>query len=93
MLRDDLITEIATRTDIPVCEVEEVLDEEDMIMEEELYKCHKRKCMITTILVVVFLLGATVAVYVLDRKEKIDVEKIVKKYTDKMKDYIEREKR
>ena len=49
--------------------------------------------MITTILVVVFLLGAAVAVYVLDRKDKIDVEAIVKKYTDKMKDYLDKEKK
>ena len=39
MLRDDLITEISMRTDIPMDEVEEVLDEEDMIIEEELCKC------------------------------------------------------
>lgn len=93
MLRDDLITEISMRTDIPMDEVEEVLDEEDMIIEEELCKCRKKKCMITTILVVVFLLGAAVAVYVLDRKDKIDVEAIVKKYTDKMKDYLDKEKK
>ena len=55
---------ISMRTDIPMDEVEEVLDEEDMIIEEELCKCRKKKCMITTILVVVFVLGAAVAVYV-----------------------------
>ena len=37
--RDEMIAEISMRTDIPMDEVEEVLDEEDMIIEEELCKC------------------------------------------------------
>lgn len=90
MLREDLITEISMRTDIPMTDVEEVLDEEDIILEEELCKCRKRRCIITTVLVVMFLLGVTVAVYVLDRKEKIDVEKIVKKYTEKIKEQLDK---
>ncbi len=93
MLRDDLISEISMRTDIPMDEVEDILQEEDVIIEEELCRCHKKKCVITIMLIVVFLLGATVAVYVLDRKDKIDVEAVIKKYTHKMKDYLDKEKK
>ena len=85
MLREDLITEISMRTDIPINEVEEVLDHEDMIMDEELARCHKKKCMAMLIFSAIMIIGATVVVYILDRKEKIDVEKTVKKYVDQLK--------
>ena len=85
MTRDDLITEISMRCDIPMEDVEEALDEEDIILAEELKVCKKKRCMVMTIVMVIFLLGAAFAVYMLDKKEKINVEATVKKYMDKIK--------
>lgn len=85
MTREDLITEISMRTDVPMEDVEEVLDEEDIILDEELRKCKKKKCIITTVCTIIFLMGAAFAVYVLDRKEKIDFEATMKKYMEKIK--------
>lgn len=85
MTRDDLITEISMRCDVPMEDVEEVLDEEDIILAEELKVCKKKRCMVMTIVMVIFLLGAAFAVYMLDKKEKINVEATVKKYMDKIK--------
>lgn len=89
MTRDDLITEISMRCDIPMEDVEEVLDEEDIILEEELKACKKRRCIIMTVMMVIFLAGAAFAVYMLDKKEKIDVEATVKRYMDKIKRHKE----
>ena len=85
MTREDFITEISMRRDIPMEDVEEVLEEEDIIMDEELCKCKKKKCIAVSIIMVIFLMGAAFAVYMLDKKEKIDVEATVKKYMDKIK--------
>ena len=85
MTREDLITEISMRTDVPMEDVEEVLDEEDIILDEELRKCKKKKCIITTVCTIIFLMGAAFAVYVLDRKDKIDFEATMKKYMEKIK--------
>lgn len=85
MTREDLITEISMRTDVPMEDVEEVLDEEDIILDEEVRKCKKKKCIIATVCTIVFLMGAAFAVYVLDRKEKIDFEATMKKYMEKIK--------
>lgn len=85
MNREDLITEISARTDIPMENVEEILDEEDILIEEELRKCRKKKCIVFSLLMLTFIIGAAVAVYILDRKEKIDIEAMVKKYMDKIK--------
>ncbi len=85
MNREDLITEISARTDIPMENVEEILDEEDILIEEELRKCRKKKCIVFSLLMLTFIIGASVAVYILDRKEKIDIEAMVKKYMDKIK--------
>ncbi len=90
MTREDLITEISMRRDIPMEDVEEVLEEEDIILDEELKCCKRKKCIIMSALMVVFLMGATFAVYMLDKKEKIDVEAVIKKYTDKIKAQMER---
>lgn len=79
MNREDLITEISARTDIPMENVEEILDEEDILIEEELRKCRKKKCIVFSLLMLTFIIGASVAVYILDRKEKIDIEAMVKK--------------
>ena len=79
MNREDLITEISARTDIPMENVEEILDEEDILIEEELRKCRKKQCIVFSLLMLTFIIGASVAVYILDRKEKIDIEAMVKK--------------
>ncbi|MDE6025582.1 MAG: hypothetical protein K2G45_09020 [Lachnospiraceae bacterium] len=83
MLRDEMAAEISMRRDIPMEEVEEVLDERERIVEEEC-KCKKRKkCIVGTLLITFFLMGAACALYILDKKEKIDMELTIKKYVDK----------
>lgn len=83
MEREDMIVEISMRTDIPMEDVEDVLDYQDIIEAEELLCCKKKKCVFMTILMVMFVLGVVVTLVVLDKKEKIDIEKTVKKYVDK----------
>ena len=83
MEREDMIVEISMRTDIPMEDVEDVLDYQDIIEAEELLCCKKKKCVFMTILMVMFVLGVVVTFVVLDKKEKIDIEKTVKKYVDK----------
>lgn len=83
MERDEMILEISMRTDIPMEDVEEVLDQEDLIMAEELLCQKKKKCIVMTVIVTVFVLGAACALWMLDNKEKIDIEATVKKYVDK----------
>ena len=83
MEREDMIVEISMRTDIPMEDVEDVLDYQDIIEAEELMCCKKKKCIFMTILIVMFVLGVAVTLCVLDKKEKIDIEATVKKYVDK----------
>lgn len=83
MEREDMIVEISMRTDIPMEDVEDVLDYQDIIEAEELLCCKKKKCIIMTVLMVMFVLGAVVTLVILDKKEKIDIEKTVKRYVDK----------
>lgn len=83
MEREDMIVEISMRTDIPMEDVEDVLDYQDIIVAEELMCCKKKKCVFMTILMLVFVLGIAMALCILDKKEKIDIEKTVKKYVDK----------
>lgn len=83
MEREDMIVEISMRTDIPMEDVEDVLDYQDIIEAEELMCCKKRKCVVVTVLMVMFMLGVVVTLLILDKKEKIDIEKTVKKYVDK----------
>ena len=83
MEREDMIVEISMRTDIPMEDVEDVLDYQDIIETEELISCKKKKCIFMTILIVMFVLGVAVTLCVLDKKEKIDIEATVKKYVDK----------
>ena len=90
MVRDDLVAEISMRCDIPMEDVEEVLEEEDIILYEQ-EKCRKRKkrmCVFS--MIIVFIAG--VAAICLDRKDKISLAEIedmiksnVKKYADKIK--------
>ena len=91
MLRDEMIAEISESTDTPINKVEDILDEEDCIIEEEYCAYRKKKCAIMTILIVIFLMGATVAVYVLDQKNKIDVEKSTRRYIDKLRRQLHKE--
>lgn len=84
MLMEEMVAEISMRTDIPMEDVEDVLAEEDAIIKDEL-KCRKRKkCMCIWGTVTVFLMGVAAALYILDKKQKIDVEEIIKKYSEKM---------
>lgn len=92
MVRDDLVTEISMRCDIPMDEVEEILEEEDIILAEMemCRKKRKRKCMLSMILV--FIAGVVVTALCLDKKDKISLSDIedmvksnVKKYVDKIK--------
>ena len=83
MERDDMILEISMRTDIPMEDVEEVLEYEDLIMTEELLSQKKKKCIVMTVIITVFVLGAACALWMLDKKEKIDIEATVKKYVEK----------
>ncbi len=84
MTRDELITEISVRRGVSVEDVETVLEEEDIVIEEEKKACKKRRCIIFTIVMIIFLAGTAFSVYVLDKKEKIDVENAVKKYLEKI---------
>lgn len=84
MLREDMALEISMRRDIPMDEVEEVLEEQDKIICEEKKCKKKKKCMILTCTMIFFLLGAAAAMYILDKKQKIDMEKFIKTYTDKI---------
>lgn len=84
MLMEEMVAEISMRTDIPMEDVEDVLTEEDAIIQEE-RKCRKRrKCMCIWGTVTIFMMGAAAALYVLDKKQKIDVEEIIRKYSEKM---------
>ncbi len=90
--RDEIVAEISMRRDIPIEEVEEVLDEEDILFMEYEKKRKRKKRIITLCTVLVFLAGAVAAVLFLDYKEKIsisDLQDMVKenvaKYVDKVK--------
>ncbi len=85
MLRDEMVAEISMRRDVPMETVEEVLEEQDTIIDEEC-KCRKKKKCVTCIcLTVFFMLGAAFTLYILDKKEKIDMQNTMKKYMDKIK--------
>ena len=84
MLREDMALEISMRRDIPMEDVEEVLDEENRIIEEEKKCKKKKKFLILTFTVTFFLMGAAAAMYILDKKQKIDMEELIKIYADKL---------
>ncbi len=91
MVRDELVSEISMRRDIPMEEVEEVLEEQDMILAEEASRKKKRKCKCFWSTVIIFIAGMAAAIVFLDKKEKIsldDIESMVKsnvrKYVDKI---------
>ncbi len=86
MMREDLVVEISMRTDVPIEDVEDVLEEQDIILEEERKSKGVKKCIIVCSVMVIFLMGALATLMVLDKKDKIDMEKLIKKYTAKLHD-------
>lgn len=97
MYRDEMISEISMRCNIPVEDVADVLEEEENIIEEERY-CKKRKkkiafaCFMTTAIA-----AGCAAVYILNQKNKLDIEKakneiekMMKKYVDKVENKVEK---
>jgi hypothetical protein len=93
MTRDEMVSEISMRRDIPLEDVEDVLEEEELIELEELCARQKKKnrkkmCFWGT--VIIFLAGAIVAIIVLDRKEKIDAENMLKEYAETAKFYSDK---
>lgn len=86
MLRDDLVVEISMRTDIPMEDVEEVLETQDEVLDEECKGKLMKKIICTFGVVTIFLLGTITALMILDKKDKIDIEKMIKKYTAKLHD-------
>ncbi|MDE5873722.1 MAG: hypothetical protein K2H07_07400 [Lachnospiraceae bacterium] len=85
MLRDEMVAEISMRRDIPMETVEEVLEEQDEIFDEECKCRKKKKCIISICFATVFIMGAAFALYILDKKEKIDMQNTMKKYMEKIK--------
>ena len=83
MLRDDMALEISMRRDIPMEDVEEVLDEECRILDEEKKCKKKKKFLVLTCVVTLFLLGAAASMYILDRKQKLDMDRFLENYADK----------
>jgi hypothetical protein len=93
MTRDEMVSEISMRRDIPLEDVEDVLEEEELIELEELCARQKKKnrkkmCFWGT--VIIFLAGAIVAIVVLDRKEKIDAENMLREYAETAKLYSDK---
>jgi hypothetical protein len=93
MTRDEMVSEISMRRDIPLEDVEDVLEEKELIELEELCARQKKKnrkkmCFWGT--VIIFLAGAIVAIIVLDRKEKIDAENMLKEYAETAKFYSDK---
>lgn len=88
MERDEMIAEISMRTDVPMEDVEDVLDEEDIIYAEEKACRKKRKCMCFWGTMFIFIAGAAAAMFILDKREKIDIEDIVKKNIRKYMDRV-----
>jgi hypothetical protein len=93
MTREEMVAEISMRRDIPLEDVEDVLEEKEFIELEELCAKQKKKnrkkmCFFGTLLI--FLAGAIAAVIILDRKEKIDAENMLKDYAETAKYYSDK---
>lgn len=84
MLNEDLALEISMRSGIPLDDVEGVLEEEDLIYEELDKKRRKKKMLVFLIFGFVFVLGAFAACVILDKKQKLDMEELIKKYTQRL---------
>lgn len=96
MVREEMISEISMRRDIPLEDVSEVLEERDAILAEECAKKQKKKKMCALTMALVFIAGMIAALFVLDKKETISLDELedmvkgnVKKYTDKAMDKID----
>lgn len=91
MTREELAAEISMRRDVPLEDVEEVLEEEEVIAYEEYNKKKKRKrkrmCFVCTMFI--FLAGVA-AIVILDKKEKIDTQAMIKAYSDTAKTYSDK---
>ena len=68
MMREDLVVEISMRTDVPIEDVEDVLEEQDIILEEERKSKGVKKCIIVCSVIVIFLMGALATLMMLDKK-------------------------
>lgn len=84
MVREEMAAEIALRTDIPLEDVEEVLDEEDLIFLEEERGRKTRTALLIVGGVVLVAVIAIAVIYYLDKKEKINVKQTVQNCTDKI---------
>ncbi len=89
MTRDDLALEISMTQDIPLDDVYDVLEEEDRILTEEKKAKKKKKCICITIITTIFIMGAVAAMCILDKKQKIDMDELIKKYADKLSGRLE----
>lgn len=90
MTREELAAEISMRRDVPLEDVEEVLEEEEVIAYEEYNKKKKRKRMCFVCTMFIFLAGVAAAIVILDKKEKIDTQAMIKAYSDTAKTYSDK---
>lgn len=90
MYRDEMISEISMRCNIPVEDVADVLEEEENIIEEERYCKKRKKKIIAMCLLATMAATAVGTVYMLDKKNKIDLEKTKNDLERTMKKYVEK---
>lgn len=90
MTREEMASEISMRIDVPLEDVEDVLEEEDGIEYEEYIKAKKRKKMCIMGTIIVFLAGVIAAIVILDKKEKIDAQAMLKAYSEQAKVYSDK---
>ncbi len=90
MYRDEMISEISMRCNIPVEDVADVLEEEENIIEEERYCKKRKKKIIAMCLFATMAATAVGTVYMLDKKNKIDLEKTKNDLERTMKKYVEK---
>lgn len=90
MTREEMASEISMRIDVPLEDVEDVLEEEDVIEYEEYIKAKKRKKMCIMGTIIVFLAGVIAAIVILDKKEKIDAQAMLKAYSEQAKVYSDK---
>ena len=90
MLREDLVAEISMRRDIPMEDVEEVLEEEESIFcEEETARKKKHKiCVITAMFI--FFAGVAATLAILNKKQKIDFETMLENVRETVKNTIKK---
>ena len=84
MIREEMAAEIALRTDLPLEEVEEVLDEEDIMFLEEETRRKKTTAICVIGGVIVVTVAAVAVIYYLDKKEKINVRQTVDTCKDRI---------